>query len=61
MRVKNGRKSNILRAQIEIPAEQLAPGPWGYRVQVVDYDASSNQLWQPVSYEYQNNLVVDRL
>lgn len=31
----------ILMAQIDVPAEQLAPGPIGYRVQVVDYDAST--------------------
>lgn len=59
VRVKQGRKTCILRAQIEVPAEQLAPGPWGYRVQVVDYDASSNQLWKPMLYQYQNDVVVD--
>ena len=32
---------NILMAQIDIPAEELMPGPIGYRVQVVDYDAST--------------------
>ncbi len=30
----------ILTAQVSIPAEELAPGPRGYRVQVVDYDSS---------------------
>jgi hypothetical protein len=33
----------ILMAQIDVPAEDLAPGPMGYRVQVVDYDASSGR------------------
>lgn len=33
----------ILMAQIDIPAEQLMPGPIGYRVQVVDYDASTGR------------------
>lgn len=36
----NGR---ILMASIDVPAEDLVPGPIGYRVQVVDYDASSQQ------------------
>lgn len=31
----------ILMARIRIPAEDLDPGPTGYRVQVVDYDAST--------------------
>jgi hypothetical protein len=34
---------SILMAQIDIPAEELMPGPIGYRVQVVDYDASTGQ------------------
>ncbi len=32
---------SILMAAIEVPAEDLVAGPIGYRVQVVDYDASS--------------------
>ena len=40
----------ILRTKVEIPAEDLAPGPWGYRVHVVDYDSSSERLYQPVKY-----------
>src|SRR5258706_14798042 len=31
----------ILMSEIEIPAEDLDPGPIGYRVQVVDYDSST--------------------
>lgn len=34
---------SILMAQIDVPAEDLAPGPIGYRVQVVDYDSSSGR------------------
>ncbi|MEQ1727358.1 MAG: hypothetical protein ABL982_03175, partial [Vicinamibacterales bacterium] len=30
----------ILMARVSIPAEALAPGPTGYRIQVVDYDAT---------------------
>lgn len=42
---------NILTAQIEIPAEELAPGPRGYRVHVVDYDTSTGTLYQPQPYD----------
>src|SRR5512138_1703269 len=35
------RDGTILMAKIDIPAEDLAPGPIGYRVQVVDYDSST--------------------
>lgn len=40
----------ILRAQVEVPAEELAPGPWGYRVHVVDYDSSTLNLYRPIKY-----------
>lgn len=47
---RNGR---IVRTQIEIPNEELEPGPRGYRVQVVDYDATTHTLYktlpQPVN------------
>ena len=32
-------------AEIEIPAEALAPGPCGYRVHVIDYDATADVLY----------------
>lgn len=35
------RDGSILMAEIEVPAEELAPGPRGYRVHVIDYDAST--------------------
>ena len=34
----------IVRARVDIPAESLQPGPWGYRVQVVDFDAATDTL-----------------
>lgn len=37
---KNGK---VLMARIAVPAEDLLPGPIGYRVQVVDYDATKQQ------------------
>ena len=40
----------ILTTQVEIPAEEIAPGPRGYRVQVIDYDTSSGVLYQPIHY-----------
>jgi hypothetical protein len=40
-------EGRILRAQVEIPAEELRPGPWGYRVQVVDYDVSTDVFYKP--------------
>jgi hypothetical protein len=41
------RNRKIVRAQVRIPAETLGPGPTGYRVQVIDYDASNDMLYQP--------------
>jgi hypothetical protein len=40
----------ILTTQVEIPAEELAPGPRGYRVQVIDYDSSTGILYPPFKY-----------
>lgn len=37
----------MVRASIDIPAEELLPGPRGYRVVVVDYDVTANALYQP--------------
>ncbi|MDD0977447.1 hypothetical protein [Pseudomonas fontis] len=39
-----------LFAQVSVPLERLAPGPTGYRVKVVDFDASSNRLYTPHTY-----------
>lgn len=40
-------KGEILLAKINIPAERLAPGPIGYRVEVLDFDATSDTLYSP--------------
>ena len=45
--VKNGT-GRVITAQIAIPNEQLSAGPRGYRVQVVDYDASTNRMYVPL-------------
>lgn len=34
----------VLTVQVEVPHEELAPGPRGHRVQVIDYDASQGRL-----------------
>ncbi|SEH12656.1 hypothetical protein SAMN05428974_0530 [Sphingopyxis sp. YR583] len=38
----------LVRARIEIPTEELLPGPTGYRVSVIDYDATANMLYAPL-------------
>lgn len=40
----------ILTARVDLPAEELAPGPRGYRVQVVDYDSTAGVLYPPLEY-----------
>jgi len=43
--------NNILTTEVEIPAEELLPGPCGYRVNVIDYDASTNTLYQQATFD----------
>jgi hypothetical protein len=37
----------ILLARITIPDERIQPGPVGYRVEVIDYDSTSDTLYTP--------------
>jgi hypothetical protein len=37
----------LVFTQIDLPYEDLAPGPVGYRVKVVDFDASADVLYAP--------------
>ncbi len=37
-----------LVTSVDVPAEELAAGPSGYRVRVVDYDASTGTLYEPL-------------
>ena len=37
-------QKRILMATIEVPAEELDPGPIGYRVQIVDYDGAEQKF-----------------
>jgi hypothetical protein len=41
------RQGAVLLARVEVPRETLTPGPRGHRVQVVDVDASSGQVFRP--------------
>jgi len=59
VRIGKGKSAKILRAQVEVPAEQLAAGPWGYRIHVIDYDATSDTLWQPQEYQVESDLLID--
>ena len=34
-------------AEVDIPFETPLPGPFGYRVRVIDYDSSTGKLYQP--------------
>jgi hypothetical protein len=45
LRAVDGR---VVTATIQIPNEELSAGPRGYRVQVVDYDASASRLYAPL-------------
>ena len=38
-----------LTADVPVPWEDLEPGPVGHRVQVVDYDATTQTLYRPAS------------
>ena len=49
--VKTRSGKNILTAQVEIPAEVLSPGPWGERIQVIDYDGPTGTFYKPRPYE----------
>ena len=42
VRDKQGR---LILATVDVPKEQLAVGPVGYRVKVVDFDATTNKLY----------------
>ena len=50
-------KGKILRTEVEIPAEELQPGPCGYRVHIVDYDSSTETLYKPIRYRRLGNSV----
>ncbi len=41
----------ILTVQVDVPAEELAPGPRGYRVQVIDYNSSTGELYTALDFK----------
>jgi hypothetical protein len=45
LREPDGR---ILTARVAVPFEDLAAGPRGYRVHVVDYDSAANRFYKPL-------------
>jgi len=49
------RKGRVLTAKVALPPEYIAPGPWGYRVQVIDYDASTDRLYPAPEYPTDDN------
>jgi hypothetical protein len=49
------RAGAILTSRVSLPPEHLAEGPWGYRVQVIDFDASTNTLYPPLKYDVDEN------
>jgi len=40
-------RGRILKTQIDVPNELLAPGPRGYRVFIIDYDSSTGSFRRP--------------
>lgn len=50
-----GPNGAILTAQVEVPYEDLTAGPRGYRVQIVDYDATTGTLYRPLPAKYYQN------
>jgi hypothetical protein len=42
---KGPKKGRIVTAKISIPAERLDPGPRGYRIHVIDYDATTDTYY----------------
>jgi hypothetical protein len=40
-------KGGALLVPLEVPAERLWPGPWGARVHVIDFDATTSTLYRP--------------
>jgi hypothetical protein len=45
-----GPQGPLAFERVQVPAENLGAGPTGYRVKVVDFDASSNLLYQDEVY-----------
>jgi hypothetical protein len=44
-------RNRLTLAQVDVPREELASGPIGYRIKVVDFDASANVLYDSADYK----------
>jgi hypothetical protein len=42
------RGGRIIRTTVDVPSEDLEAGPWGHRVQVVDYDVPRDLFLRPL-------------
>ncbi|MCS7023755.1 MAG: hypothetical protein NZV14_03055 [Bryobacteraceae bacterium] len=51
LQVGSGDQRRILTAEVEIPYEELAEGPRGHRVHVIDYDSTSDTIYAPLPAE----------
>jgi hypothetical protein len=49
----------VLTARVPVPWEELEPGPVGHRVQVVDYDATTQTLYRPAGVRAQDFSALD--
>lgn len=50
----------LVLAKVEVAQERLGSGPKGYRVKVVDFDATANVLYKPLKYAYgKDGVVID--
>ena len=52
------RKGRPLLTTVDVPAEELAPGPSGYRVRVIDYDSSTGTLYEPQKEEERGGFIL---
>jgi len=52
-------RGRILTTKVRVPAEQLRPGPRGFRAHVIDYDASTKTLYEPIAYVADDHEVFD--
>jgi hypothetical protein len=58
--VRLGVNGAVLFAEVDVVAEQLAKGPTGYRVKVVDYDATAQKLYEDrVAYSGPDGALLD--
>lgn len=44
------KDGKILTTEVDVPAEEFAPGPSGYRVHIIDFDSSTGSHYIPYDY-----------